>query len=211
MKPQNVVFPCGNMELEGLLYKPGAVAQSAAVAVCHPHPLYGGSMHNNVTFALAEALVKGGMAALLFNFRGVGRSGGSYAGGIGEKEDIAAALDMLEGEADIDSNRLGLAGYSFGAGMALPVGCRDDRVRAMVLVSPYCEEPPSAVLVECRKPKLFIGGGRDSMVPEGDVRGYYEAATGPREIWIDGGADHFWGGREGKMAGAVADFFRREL
>ena len=74
MKPQQIVFPCGELKLEGLFYSVEAKEPVPAVAVCHPHPLYGGSMHNNVTYAIADALEKSGIAALLFNFRGVGRS-----------------------------------------------------------------------------------------------------------------------------------------
>jgi alpha/beta superfamily hydrolase len=211
MKPQGVWLPCGGIRLEGMLFKPPSGAQLPAVAVCHPHPLYGGSMHNNVTFALAEALVKSGVAVLLFNFRGVGRSGGSYAGGIGEREDVAAALDWLAVAEGVDGQKMGMAGYSFGAGVSLPVGCTDTRVNAMALVSPYCEESPLNLLAVCRKPKLFVAGGRDGMVPAEDVKACYEGSAEPRAFELFPGADHFWGGHESSMAEAVARFFNQNL
>ena len=77
MKPEQITFPCAELKLEGLYYGIEAKDPVTAVVVCHPHPLHGGSMHNNVTYAIADALVKSGIAALLFTFRGVGRSQGS--------------------------------------------------------------------------------------------------------------------------------------
>jgi len=209
MKPQQVTFPSGGLKLEGIYY--GVEAPVPGVIVCHPHPLHGGSMHNNVTYAIADALVKGGMAALLFNFRGVGRSQGSYGGGIAEQEDAAAALDWLATVKGVDSGRLGLAGYSFGAGVAFPVGCRDARVRAMALVSPYFESPPLALLKACLKPKLILGGSEDDMVPPQDVETYGREAAEPKKCEIIKGPDHFWGGYERPMAEKVTGFFRDNL
>lgn len=211
MKPLQVTFPCGGLKLEGIYYSVEAGDPVPAVIVCHPHPLHGGSMHNNVTYAIADALVKGGMAALLFNFRGVGRSQGSYGGGTAEQEDVVAALDWLAKVKGVDAGRLGLAGYSFGAGVAFPVGCRDARVRVMALVSPYFENSPLALLKACLKPKLILGGSADDMVPSQDVETYGREAAEPNKCEIIKGPDHFWGGYERPMAGKVAGFFRDNL
>ena len=204
-------FPCGELKLEGLYYSVEAKESVPAVVVCHPHPLYGGSMHNNVTYAIADALVKSGIAALLFNFRGVGRSQGSYGGGIAEQEDVRAALDWLESRKGVDAGRLGLAGYSFGAGVAFPVGCRDARVKAIALVSPYFESPPLSLLKGCLKPKLILGGSADDMVPAEDVETYGREAAEPKKCEIIKGPDHFWGGYERPMAEKVAGFFKDNL
>ena len=83
MKEESVTFPCGDLRLEGLLAKPDASRAARAAVVCHPHPLYGGSMHNNVVEAVLEALWKLGFATLRFNFRGVGASDGEHSGGVG--------------------------------------------------------------------------------------------------------------------------------
>jgi alpha/beta superfamily hydrolase len=211
MKPQNSTFPCGEIKLEGIYYGIDAKDPVPAVVVCHPHPLHGGSMHNNVTYAIADALVKSGIAALLFNFRGVGGSGGSYGGGIAEQEDVVAALDWLGSGKGVDVGRMGLAGYSFGAGVAFPVGCRDSRVRATALVSPYFESSPLSLLKGCFKPKLILGGSEDDMVPAQEVEKYGREAEGPKEYEIIKGPDHFWGGYERPMAEKVAGFFRDNL
>jgi len=211
MKPQHIIFPCGEIKLEGLYYGIEAQVPVPAVAVCHPHPLYGGSMHNNVTYAVADALVKSGIAALLFNFRGVGRSGGRHGGGTAEQQDISAALGWLQGQPNVDKERLGLAGYSFGGGVALPVACADERVKCVALISPYFESSPISLLRGCAKPKLIIGGGHDDMVPVSDVELYGAEAAEPKVCEIIKGADHFWGGYEGPMADKVASFFRSSL
>ena len=211
MKPQQVTFSCGQLKLEGLYYNIEARSPMTAVVVCHPHPLYGGSMHNNVTCAIAEALVKSGIAALLFNFRGVGRSQGSYGGGVAEQEDISSALDWLVSAGGADERRLGLAGYSFGAGVAFPVACSDARVRAVALVSPYFESSPLSPLRDCLKSKLILGGSRDDMVPVQDVELYGREAAEPKKLEIIKGPDHFWGGYERTMAEKVADFFKDVL
>jgi len=211
MKPEHIIFSCGDLKLEGLYYGIETKKSAPAVSVCHPHSLYGGSMHNNVTYAIADALVKSGIAALLFNFRGVGRSQGSYGGGIAEQEDVVAALDWLETGNNVDAGRLGLAGYSFGAGVAYPVGCRDARVRAMALVSPYFENSPLSLLKGCLKPKIILGGSEDDMVPAQDVEAYGREAVEPKKYEIINGPDHFWGGYERPMAEKVAGFFKDNL
>jgi len=211
MKPQHVIFPCGELKLEGLYYGVEVKRPVPAVIVCHPHPLHGGSMHNNVTYAVADALVKSGIAALLFNFRGVGGSGGRHGGGIAEQQDISAALGWLQGQKNVDKTRLGLAGYSFGGGVALPAACADERVKCVALISPYFEESPVSLLKGCRKPKLIVGGGSDDMVLPSDVEQYGREAAAPKTYEIIKGADHFWGGYEGQMADRVAGFFHSSL
>jgi uncharacterized protein len=211
MKPQSVMFPCGGIKLEGLYYGVEAQGPVPAVVVCHPHPLHGGSMHNNVTYAIADALVGSGIAALLFNFRGVGRSQGSYGGGTAEQEDIGAAIDWLAAGKGVDAGWAGLAGYSFGGGVALPVACADERVRCVALISPYFEISPIVLLKDCRKPKLILGGGSDDLVLHSDIQRYGREAAAPITCEIIKGADHFWGGHEGTMADSVAGFFHASL
>ena len=208
MKPLHSLFPCGELKLEGLYYGVEAEGPAPAVAVCHPHPLHGGSMSNNVTCAIADALVKAGIAALLFNFRGVGRSEGRHGGGIAEQQDVVAALDWLGSWKGVDAGRLGLAGYSFGGGVALPVACADERVKCIALISPYFESSSIVLLRDCHKPKLIMAGGDDDMALPSDVEQYGREAAAPKTCEIIKGADHFWGGYEGQMAAKVAGFFR---
>lgn len=211
MKKKQVTFPCGTLELEGIYFSVQSSSPVPAVVVCHPHPLYGGSMYNNVTFAIAEALVADGIAALLFNFRGVGGSSGAYCGGVGEQEDVRAALDYLQMLEDIDQQKLGLAGYSFGGGVVLPVACEDGRVAAFALISPYVEKAWCGVLGSCNKPKLVIGGTRDDIATPDMINMCAGMATGPNRIEMIDGADHFWTGYESRMAQIVADFFSAAL
>lgn len=211
VKQERITFPCGNLKLEGVFFKPAPAATLPAVIVCHPHPLYGGTMHNNVTYALAAALVAKNICALLFNFRGVGGSTGSFGGGIGEQEDVKAALDYLQSMKDIDQSRLGLAGYSFGGGVVLPVACSDSRVAAFALISPYSEGGQQESLKACVKPKLIVGGGSDNLVTPADVQKYNMMAGEPKVFKMINGADHFWGGYEDEMARTAAEFFADAL
>ena len=117
MREVRLEFKSGGLSLEGVLALPGGTGPFPAVIVCHPHSLYGGSMSNSVVVAICQALARQSIAALRFNFRGVGRSGGNYGGGIDEQEDVRAALALVPSTSEIDPKKIGLAGYSFGAGV----------------------------------------------------------------------------------------------
>ena len=208
MNKAHITFPCGNLKLEGLFYTTVADKPLPSVIVCHPHSLHGGSMNNNVTLAIAEALSTIHVNTLLFNFRGVGTSQGNYGGGIEEQKDVEAALDWLEKQYGVDAGRLALAGYSFGAGVAFPVACRDERVKAIAMVSPYFEVSQEGLLSSCTKPKLFVTGTNDTIVLPAAVAGYAEVSAEPKQAFFINGPDHFWGGCEEEMTGIVVQFFR---
>ncbi len=135
-----VRFSASGIVLEGIFERPKAEAPFPAVVVCHPHPLYGGDMYNNVVSVICQALAQESIATLRFNFRGVGRSEGEHEEGVGEQTDVSAALDFLQSAEGVDKGRLGLAGYSFGTKVAMPVALRDERVRAVALVSPFLDD-----------------------------------------------------------------------
>jgi alpha/beta superfamily hydrolase len=202
-----VRFASGDLTLAGVLHRPQG-SGLPAVAVCHPHPLYGGGMGNNVVVALCNALAGGGMMALRFTFRGVGGSGGSYGGGLGEREDARAALDFLAGLAEVDGGRLGLAGYSFGALVALTAA--DERVRAVAAVS-----PPAGGLdagrVQPDIPTLLISGDRDDISPSRRLPEMAVSLRSRCETRSVAGADHFWWGRADALAAAVLEFFQAQL
>src|SRR4030042_2784931 len=156
MMEQRVAFLSDGLRIEGILHRPAGASLYGAVAVCHPHPLYGGDMGNSVVVAICNGLVAEGMGALRFNFRGVGGSEGSFGGGGEERGDVRAALDYLEGEQAVDGGRIGLAGYSFGALVAL--AAVDERVRGVAAVSPpLAMQGLSAWELRC--PALFVFGG----------------------------------------------------
>ncbi|MDD5288422.1 MAG: CocE/NonD family hydrolase, partial [Dehalococcoidales bacterium] len=155
MTARHVTFPCGGVQLEGVLHLPEGTGRFPAVVICHPHPLYGGDMDNNVVVAICSALVKSAIVCLRFNFRGAGDSGGSFGGGVGEQDDVKAALDFLANSPQIDSMRIGLAGYSFGGSVVLPVALMDSRVKQLALISPALKEAGWAQLKDYVLPKLI--------------------------------------------------------
>ncbi|MHB8575448.1 MAG: alpha/beta hydrolase [Dehalococcoidia bacterium] len=213
MPAEPVRFSADGLSLEGILDLPATgSAPYAAVVVCHPHPLYGGSMHDAVVAEVCRALLERGIATLRFNFRGTGASAGEHAGGVGERDDLWAALDYLRGRdsQDIDPARLGLAGYSFGAGVALNAGIAAG-VKVLVAVSP----PPRMIDFTAMQgyaiPVLLIAGDRDHVAPAGEVQRLVQA-IGPRTTCtIVPGADHFWGGRSRELRDAVGAFIGAEL
>jgi len=206
LKRLHISFPSGELKLEGVWHLPEANGPFPAVVVCHPHPLYGGNMSSNIVFGTCQALAGASIAALRFNFRGVGKSGGEFGGGITEQEDVKAALAFVLSTANIDRNRIGLAGYSFGGGVAASVAVREENIKMLALVSPalvYGGEE----LAGYKKPKFIIIGEEDSMIAPEGVREAVEAMPEPKRFELIPGADHFWAGFEEEVAEKVCRFF----
>ena len=211
MKQTRVSFTSGGLFLEGILAIPEGAGPLPAVIVCHPHPLYGGSMDNNVVCNLSETLTQASLASFKFNFRGVGGSQGEFGQGIGEREDVEAAISFISTVKEVDSKRIGLAGYSAGAGFALPVGFRDDRIKALAAISPPLSMFDFDFLKSCPKQKLLISGGRDELIPTDQFLEFCQKIPEPKECEIIEGADHFWWGYESPLADKVAAFFTKVL
>jgi hypothetical protein len=199
-----LTLPVAHGQLEAILQAPpeGKAPRFAAV-VCHPHPLYGGTMHNKVVYHTAKALVGQGGAVVRFNFRGVGASTGRYDEGQGEREDARAALDWLEGQ--FPSLPLWMAGFSFGAYVGVPVGCGDARVRAVLAlgfpVRLMKVGPPPA----CQKPFAVIQGGRDEFGPLDELEATLAGWPSPVVLRVVDGADHFFTGRIDELRATVAE------
>lgn len=200
-------FPCGDITLEGEWYLPQGEDRFPAVIVCHPHSLYGGNMYNNVVAAICEELSRQSIAAFRFNFRGVGRSGGSFGGGVAEREDVKAALTLVASASSIDSEKLGLAGYSFGGSVALPVAVEDRRVNLLALVSPAILDTGWEQLEQYTRPKFVIGGDADTVIMLERLRQNIKDVHVPDQYELVSGADHFWWGYEEQLARKVTDFF----
>jgi len=164
-------------------------------------------MSSNVVFAICQALAQQSIAALRFNFRGVGKSGGVFGEGIAEQEDVKAALAFVSSTPTIDQKRIGLAGYSFGAGVALPVAIQDERVKLLALVSPALLDSSWEQLKGYTKPKFIIIGENDFAIPQKELRQLVEDIPEPKQCQIIPGADHFWGGFEEEVAQKVTQFF----
>lgn len=191
--------------LEALWEEPQGARTDLAGLVCHPHPLYGGTMHNKVVHQTSLALQEHGLSVLRFNFRGAGKSQGKHDHGHGEADDVSAALDWLS--AGRPGAGIVLAGFSFGAWVGLRVGCGDERVRALIGVGLPADGSNFGFLGVCAKPKLFVQGTRDQYGSRGNVEQVVKAAAGPKElIWIEG-ADHFFTGHLVPLRRAILDHF----
>jgi hypothetical protein len=164
-------------------------------------------MWNSVVTAIWQALFRHSIAAFRFNFRGVGNSEGSYGKGIAEREDAKAALDFVLSTPGIDSKKIGLAGYSFGAMVALPVALQDERVSRLALVSAPLLDSNWEQLKRYRKPKLYLVGDVDQMIPLERFRQQIKDIPDPGQYQIISGADHFLGGYEEEVAQRVSRFF----
>ncbi len=199
-----VEIEVGSISLEARLAMPGAPI--AGVALCHPHPLYGGDMDNPVVVRAAEVCREGGLATLRFNFRGVGKSGGIHGEGEGEQEDVLGALTLL-GKVLGPAVSLGVIGYSFGAWVGSRVGCAHDRVSAVVAIAPPVTAYDFRFLRECRKPLLLLAGSRDPYCPRAEFETLAAALPSARSSLIEG-ADHFFFGKLYPLGEAVAAWAR---
>ena len=180
-----------------------------AALVCHPHPLYGGTMHNKVVFRAAKAATNAGLPALRFNFRGVGKSTGSYSHGIGEVEDVRAALDFLAARFPVAP--VCLIGFSFGAGVGLQVGASDPRVAVLVGLGVPVAVMNFDFLLEVLKPKLIVQGSLDQYGPRADVEAFYNSLAEPKQIhWVQN-ADHFFTGKLEEVQQVISDFLKSLL
>jgi hypothetical protein len=183
--------PAGRLECMLKLPSPGSEGAGAAV-VCHPHPLFGGTLHNKVVHAAAEALVQAGLPTLRFNFRGAGGSGGAHDNGRGEQDDLVAVLDHIEGR--FPGRPMVLAGYSFGSYVMLQVACRDARGAALIGIGLPLTMMPFDFLAGCDRPLTLIQGDQDMFGPLPLVMAL--AATlpqGARVMAIPGAAHNFAG------------------
>jgi len=189
---------------DGLLERGGrGEAARSAVVLAHPHPQYGGTMHTKAVFQSAKALARIGCAVLRFNFRGVGRSSGSFDGGPGEKDDFRAALDFVHDR--YPGVPLWAAGMSFGSWIALSVGADDPRVSTLIGISMPLSRFDFTAVAESSKAKFFIQGERDETCPLKDARAVYARAAEPKELVIIDGANHVFDGQASEVAEAIED------
>jgi uncharacterized protein len=187
--------------LEALLWTAPTPDPVLAAVVCHPHPLFGGTLHNKVVFQTAKTLQRRGIPVLRFNFRGAGMSEGGHDRGDGEADDVRAALDFLALE--YRGRPILLAGFSFGAWVGLRVGCEDTRVAEMIGLGLPVNDSDLSYLLDCVKPKFFIQGSRDQFGAREKVEGLFAEMQEPKRLVFIEGADHFFTGKLTEMAGAL--------
>jgi uncharacterized protein len=196
-------------KLEALLNEGHPDATHAAV-VSHPHPLFGGTMHNKVVYHAMKALNAFGFPVLRFNFRGAGLSEGEHDQGRGEVEDVRAALNWLDSEYHLP---ILFCGFSFGAATGLRAACSDQHVVGLISLG----TPVSAdgrvyaykFLESCNQPKLFVSGSRDQYGPEENLRQLFAIPSEPKQLVLIDGADHFFEGHLAQMQAAIHDWVRQ--
>jgi alpha/beta superfamily hydrolase len=211
MQKQRITIPSGDLKLESVLCLPDSDGPFPCVVVCHPHPLYGGSMDNNVVDAVCDALVEASIAAFKFNFRGVGRSQGRYDDGRGEGEDAKNAIEYVSTLKEVDATRIGLCGYSAGAAFSLPACRSDERVKAIAAISPPLEMFDFTFLTDCDKPLFLASGSDDDFTPADRFISFCGELNETSEQELVAGADHFWCGYEPRLAERVTSFFKSKM
>jgi len=201
--------PAGRLEALLNEGKPGA---THAALVCHPHPLFGGTVHNKVVYHAMKTLHGFGFPVLRFNFRGAGLSEGEHDQGQGEVDDVRAALDWLDSEFHLP---IIFCGFSFGAATGLPAACGDGRVAGLIsLGTPVAVEGRAyayGFLGDCAKPKLFVSGSHDQFSPQDSLARLVEMTPEPKELVIVEGADHFFEGHLAEMQVAIRDWTTRHF
>jgi uncharacterized protein len=177
----------------------------AAVVLGHPHSMKGGTMHTKALYQAAKAFARIGCAVLRFNFRGVGLSAGSFAEGIGERDDFRAALDFMH--LHYPAAPLWAGGMSFGSWVGLSVGAADDRVSTLMGIATPLNRYDFAAVRDSAKPKFFIHGEFDEVCPVKAVREFYAQAAEPKELVVIDSADHVFDGKVSEVADAVEELF----
>jgi alpha/beta superfamily hydrolase len=193
--------PAGRLEA---LLNLGEQDAPYSALVCHPHPLFGGTMNNKVVYHAMKAFQACGLPVLRFNFRGAGLSEGAHDDGRGEVDDVRAALDWLDREYPLP---ILFAGFSFGSSVGLRACCGDPRVKGIASlglpVRAGGREYHYSFLVGCAKPKLFISGSADEYGPQAAVEAVVDAAAPPAELVLVEDADHFFTGKLELMQAAL--------
>jgi uncharacterized protein len=191
--------------LEAILWSPPKNnAPPLAVLVCHPHPLFGGTMHNKVVYQAAKSLDELGLAVLRFNFRGAGGSEGKYDRGQGEQDDVRAALNFLTKQ--FPGTPLLLSGFSFGCWVGLRVGCGDTSVTELIGIGTPVNDSDFSYLSDCEKPKLFVQGSEDQFGAIDRLEVLVASLPGTNQVHTVHGADHFFTGKLDQLGLAIADW-----
>jgi len=201
MGEERIFFEAEGRKIEGLFENLGG---EKGVVISHPHPLYGGSMHNNVVKAVAQVYKEQGYSTLRFNFRGVERSEGDFGNGVGEQEDVKAALKTL------GKKRMDLAGYSFGAWVNALGLAKFEEAQRLIMVSPPVSFIDFSFLQYSPKIKLVICGTRDEIAEYKKVEKMLPKWNDQALFRVIQGADHFYSGYEEELIDIIGEFLGEE-
>ena len=208
-----VIFPGPEGRLEGR-YHPQPARDAPIALILHPHPQYGGTMNNPVTYALHYAFRDLGFTVMRFNFRGVGRSQGEFDQGIGELSDAAAALDYLQAQ-NPNAGACWVAGFSFGAWIAMQLLMRRPEINGFISAAPPANMYDFSFLAPCPSSGLIIHGSADRIVPGEDVDKLAAKLKAQRGITITHEtvpeANHFFENRLEEMVGTTKDYVRQRM
>ena len=202
IKVQSITFDGPAGQLEGIIKADDSLEPKALTVVCHPHPLYQGTMHNKVVFATAEAFFGSGCKVLRFNFRGTGLSSGSHGYGKGEVEDVLAAVNFLRDQHP--ELRCHVSGFSFGAWMAIEAAARETRLASLTAIAaPFRRFDPS-LLTGLSIPKLFLQGTADEICPASELQRLFPSFAEPKQMVLFEGAGHFFDDHLTDLKNAIA-------
>jgi len=193
--------------LEAVFWTPNGAKPTTAAVVCHPHPLFGGTLHNKVVYQAAKALDQLGLPVLRFNFRGTGRSEGKHDRGDGERGDVRAGLNFLA--AEFPKIPLLVAGFSFGCWVGLRVGCEDARVTSLIGLGTPMNSTDFLFLTKCEKPKLFVHGSKDQFGDAAKLQSLVASLPGENQLVVVEDADHFFVGKLDQVNRAIREWMAK--
>jgi uncharacterized protein len=205
LEPVEIPGPSGL--LEGLINAGSPTEVRAIAVVAHPLPTAGGTMHTKAVFHAAKALARINCHVLRFNFRGVGRSAGSFSDGSGEEDDFRAALDfMIRRYPEV--KRVWAGGMSFGAWVAMTAGAALPSVTTLIGIAPPVSRYNFSSVISAAKPTFIIHGERDELIPLKEIRRFYGLLSEPKELVVIDGADHLFDGKATEVGDAVEDLLQ---
>lgn len=203
-KSEMVFIPGPAGELEGIFSYVSKKVSHLAI-LCHPHSLYGGTMHNKVVYSMAMALNHIGYATVRFNFRGVGRSAGSFNHGIGEQKDVEAVIDHFH-KVYPDAIKV-VGGFSFGSKVGLMAATRDERITAVIGAGVTVDVADFSFLNDSERPKLIVQGSEDQYGHADSVREWFRHLKDPKKLVIIEGASHLFDGKLAELKNAIIQEF----